>query len=222
MMPTYSLKPSGKYVDLNDFDKDDIDIEDIIICLANINRWAGGIKWSVAAHTILCMQLIGSPGWEQWLLDHAPMGEGGMCVRCNMQTVMLLHDVHETYIGDIIRPVAVMLDSDRLKLMKRHYDAKIYRFFNMEPPVMPLALAGIQYLDDLALRIEKHYFKTKMGHNILTVDMDHLRAALGVTLESYEALEVLNDKFTALFEQAIRQIKNSYQPVPQFTYELRD
>lgn len=83
--PVYCGVPSGKIIDLNNPRPEDITIEDIAYSLARILRFNGHLKHqiSVARHSCLVADLV-----PEYLALPA-----------------LLHDAHEAYLGDIVRPV---------------------------------------------------------------------------------------------------------------------
>ena len=85
------LTYTGKVIDPLNVNPDDICIEDIAHGLSLLCRYNGqcDIFYSVAEH---CITMATYPGFRKW----------------NPLT-MLLHDAAEAYIGDIIRPVKLLL-----------------------------------------------------------------------------------------------------------------
>jgi hypothetical protein len=79
---------SGKLIDLTNFTKDQVDVEDIAWGLGRTLRYGGHIvqDWSVAHHSIVMSYYVP----EQYALE------------------ALLHDAAEAYVGDIIWPVKVL------------------------------------------------------------------------------------------------------------------
>jgi hypothetical protein len=76
---------SGKLVDISRPKLEDIDINDIAWSLAHMLRFNGHllIQISVAQHSICVSELVPEP----------------------LRLAALLHDAHEAYLGDIVRPV---------------------------------------------------------------------------------------------------------------------
>ena len=85
------LTYTGKVIDPLNVNPDDICIEDIAHGLSLLCRYNGqcDIFYSVAEH---CITMATYPGFRKW----NPL-------------VMLLHDAAEAYIGDIIRPIKLLL-----------------------------------------------------------------------------------------------------------------
>lgn len=83
--PVYCGVYSGKIIDLNNPRPEDIDIEDIAHSLAHMLRFNGHLKHqiSVARHSCLVSDLVPE----------------------HLALPALLHDAHEAYLGDIVRPV---------------------------------------------------------------------------------------------------------------------
>lgn len=78
---------TGKFIDLDCMVMDDIEIVDIAHSLSRINRYNGHtIKpYSVAEHSCI-------------MFDHMDL---------TLKKAALLHDAHEAYIGDIVKPVKI-------------------------------------------------------------------------------------------------------------------
>lgn len=83
---------SGKLIDLANPKLEDIEIKDIAWSLAHMLRFNGHLAYqiSVAQHSIYVSQLAPS----------------------HLRLAALLHDAHETYLGDIVRPVKSYLRSE--------------------------------------------------------------------------------------------------------------
>jgi hypothetical protein len=82
---------SGKYVDLNNLQIDDLDIDDVVVSLANIIRFSGHHKdeepLRVDQHSNLVLYLAEGEG------DH------------ELSLACLVHDFEEYLIGDVVTPV---------------------------------------------------------------------------------------------------------------------
>ena len=85
---------SGKYLDLKDPRPDQFTIEDIAGALSKICRFGGQIEqfYSVADHSINCVLLA-----DKWLFSPSA------------QRAILLHDAAEAFIGDVVKPLKIML-----------------------------------------------------------------------------------------------------------------
>jgi hypothetical protein len=83
--PIWCGVTSGKLVDLGRPKLEDIEIDDIAWSLAHMARFNGHliIQISVAQHSIYVSELVPEP----------------------LRLAALLHDAHEAYLGDIVRPV---------------------------------------------------------------------------------------------------------------------
>jgi uncharacterized protein len=85
---------SGKYFDLADPMADDIVFADIAAGLSNTCRFGGQVKrfYSVAEHSLHCSQFAFYEG-----------------VRLETTRALFCHDFAEAYIGDLVKPLKVML-----------------------------------------------------------------------------------------------------------------
>ena len=84
---------SGKYIDLNNFKEEDVDLGDIEVSLNHINRFTGHHSdvppLTVAQHSLLCLTLAEMDDPEDRLLHKW----------------VFVHDFAEAYIGDVATPV---------------------------------------------------------------------------------------------------------------------
>lgn len=120
---------TGKLVDLASFSVDDVRLPDIAHALACINRYTGHtiVPYSVAQHSVMVSRLCG------------PQDE--LCG--------LLHDASEAYLGDVARPLKVMLP-EYVELEHR-VQQTIAKAFGLPWP-MPLS---VKVADNRALIAEK-------------------------------------------------------------------
>lgn len=83
--PIWSYVSSGRAIDLTHPQTSDFDIEDIAWSLANIMRFNGHLETqiSVARHSLEVSRLVPA----------------------ELALAALLHDAHEAYVGDVVRPV---------------------------------------------------------------------------------------------------------------------
>lgn len=158
---------SGKIINILDPNPDDIDIEDIAGALTKICRFGGNINrfWSVAQHSILVA----------WL---APLSH---------RREALLHDASEAYLGDVIKPLKVIL-GDAYARLENAFMGVIATKMELDP----VKLHEVKQFDLRALEIEHECFQkgnelpmreavNKLGF-IPDWDMD---TAQGVFLKAY-------------------------------------
>jgi len=133
----------NKAVRIDSFDKlqqKHIRIEDIARNLSLQTRFCGttGIFYSVAEHSVIVSKFCGK----------------------DARRASLLHDAHEAYIGDIIRPVAMELNiSHALQDLKLLIDGTIFRKFNCT--YEEKFLKEVQEVDDFVLCAERlHFFSS--------------------------------------------------------------
>jgi len=126
VMQTYT----GKLVDLSEFTTDDVRLPDIAHALSQINRFTGHTTYpiSVAEHSVMVSRLVPP--------EHALWG--------------LLHDASEAYLGDVARPLKVLLPDYRA--LEQHIQQVIAKVFRLPWP-MP---AAVHEADLRALMAEKH------------------------------------------------------------------
>ena len=145
-----------QYVNLIRVDKlqpSDIHIKDIAHNLSLINRFAGAIPYSVAEHSVIASSV-------GYLLQSRDFPE----LEKIFQLRLLLHDAHEAYIGDIIKPVQDILGYDfkiRLGELKRFVDAQIAAAVGLESITNP----EVREVDEQLLNFELAHF---FGLNIKT------------------------------------------------------
>lgn len=97
MKPCWKRLSSGKYVDLNNLQAENLDVKDIETALGGINRFTGHFKdvppLNVAEHSMLCLQ----------------MGRIFEPDDLELHLALLTHDFAEAYIGDVASPVKQVL-----------------------------------------------------------------------------------------------------------------
>lgn len=133
---------SGRLIDLHQFAEDDVSIEDIAWSLSLLCRWGGHIPvhYSVARHSINCARLCDTPKFS---------------------LLCLLHDAHEAYLGDIVRPVAQLLGETKINKIKKRIQRVILAKFGVSDKGME---SFIKSIDRLMLLIEaEHFHKTCFG-----------------------------------------------------------
>lgn len=141
---------SGMDVDLLEPTPDQILLGDIAHSLARLARFnghtIGDLPWSVAQHSLLVESLMPPES-----TPHDRM-------------VALLHDAHEAYIGDLVSPLFIAMDSiprinavpspsTYLKNIASALDTAIWKAFGLDPNAT--CLAAVKKADMLALRVER-------------------------------------------------------------------
>lgn len=129
---------SGHYVDLLNPDPATIDIESIAKALSKICRFGGHCPrfYSVAEHSILACNLALNDG-----------------VRGKELMAVLLHDAAEAYIGDMVKPLKVLMDQYRESEEK--VEAAVAKRFNVN---FNLFRGTIKRYDRAMLKAEKMFF----------------------------------------------------------------
>ena len=103
---------SGKYLDLRDPQPDQFTFADIAGALAKLCRFGGQCEWfySVAEHSYHCAKQAAADG---------------QCLET--QAACLLHDAAEAFIGDIVKPLKIMLPE--YLVIERRLEAVIFEKF---------------------------------------------------------------------------------------------
>lgn len=103
---------SGRIIDLNNPTVDMIDIHDIATSLSNICRFGGHVNrfYSVAQHSVLvCHLMREAQGYD---------------------IEALLHDASEAYLGDVVKPLKVIL-GDNYKWLEGRFENVIAQKFGL-------------------------------------------------------------------------------------------
>jgi 5'-deoxynucleotidase YfbR-like HD superfamily hydrolase len=138
---------SGLVFDLANPQPEQIMLVDIAHHLSRIARFNGATKgqfgWSVAQHSLLAEQLLPNDA------------------DATMRMHVLLHDAHEAYIGDLIRPlikiIANIVKRDVVFGLKVSIDWVIYQAFSLKPPTEEQSEI-IKDIDAFALDLERLRF----------------------------------------------------------------
>lgn len=137
----------GKWIDFDDTDVREIDIDDIYSALSRIRRYTGHSLFSVADHSCLVADLV----------EEARPGDHRAIIRA------LLHDAHEAYTGDISSPMKEALGreaKERIAEIQLRLDEAIFRSLGIEDSMKLSAdrMRIVKICDDFATRIERNYF----------------------------------------------------------------
>ena len=141
---------SKVFNDIAAINEHDIDIQDIAHSLAHICRFNGHTPYfySVAEHSVLVMKAV-----EQ----------SGIKLTASLQLAALLHDAHECYVGDIIRPMMKWLDinqsrgaGDGIRELLKHFKDLVEKAFKLS--YGPEELVAIHRADNFMLNVEGRKF----------------------------------------------------------------
>lgn len=123
---------SGRSINFNNPQLDQIDTKDIAHALSNVCRFGGHCPefYSVAQHSLMV--------W--WLADTA------------LKLPALLHDTPEAYINDMIKPLKTIVGKPYLDIEQK-FESLIYTKFGLT-----MGFTGVKPFDKLALEIEAAYF----------------------------------------------------------------
>lgn len=167
---------TGKKINILNPDPDTIDIEDIAIALSNICRFGGNIKqfYSVAQHSMLVCSL-------------APP---------HLKLEALLHDSAEAYVGDVIKPLKVILGT-KYEAMEARFMAAICFKFQLRPD----RLQAIKPYDMEALELE--HARLQLGQREV---WDRETARLGIGRQIGRPRDLVVDTFLRMF----KMLGNSY------------
>lgn len=125
---------------------ENITLEDIAHQLSMVNRFSGATRfpYSVAQHSLLCAAVA----------DHLFGGDVLLrkCVLPDMRRWALLHDAPEYVLGDMVRPVKVLLPE--YSAMEDRLMAAIAARFGL-PQLRPAQVAALKKIDNIACVIEK-------------------------------------------------------------------
>lgn len=159
---------SGKKISLHKPTPEMICLEDIARGLDNICRFGGQISshHSVAAHTLLVWHL-------------APE---------HLKPAALLHDAAEAYLGDVIKPLKVLLKSV-YEPIERRFEELIFRKYHVDINLLPY----VKPYDMQAVEIEHAYFHK--GDGQLIEYLHEIREQLGWLTNHVQLLSLLKKHF---------------------------
>jgi hypothetical protein len=101
------------YALTGDLSDNQVDIHDIAMSLARLNRYTGHtlLGWSVAQHSLLVLRLA-----EQ------DANADGLSLKSHLARALLLHDAHEAYCGDVASPIKLALGNAWTAFETAHAD----------------------------------------------------------------------------------------------------
>jgi len=127
---------SGKKIDFNNLDPNNIDIMDIAHALGKICRFGGHVNrfYSVAQHSVIVAHLVPE----------------------NCKKAALLHDASEAYLGDVVKPLKILL-GDAYGRIEYYFTSTINYKFGIE---LTYEIEDeIKRADRYALEIEHECFR---------------------------------------------------------------
>jgi 5'-deoxynucleotidase YfbR-like HD superfamily hydrolase len=136
------LNPTKSVKNFEDIKPADVNIHDIAKSLSLQVRYCGVTHqhYTVAEHSVIL---------------------SGMFTTNISQRFALLHDAHESYCGDVIRPVLAHTEYFGMENLTRMLDKRIYAKFNMQACQNEDIIRKVKDMDDFLLYIEAfHFFNT--------------------------------------------------------------
>ena len=135
---TWFITHSGRDFDFADLSVGMIHWPDVATALAKVCRFGGHCKgfYSVAQHSVLVADILAMETDDPVIRLHG-----------------LLHDAHEAYTGDLIRPMKQLIGQDVVKQIEHSVDRVIYEKAGIDPPDDELR-ATIKRADLIALATE--------------------------------------------------------------------
>ena len=146
---------SGKTFDFENFSKEDIRLDDICHHLSLICRFGGAIDrfYSVLDHSLFCDDIWCSTKIDENVRDYDLL---------RMRVLLLLHDAHEAYTGDVIRPLKALIPG--IDVIQANLDDCIFRSFGIKPP-SDSERKQIREIDDIALVSEARLYMPLNAYN---------------------------------------------------------
>lgn len=143
----YMRTLSGREFSLTSPSPEHVSIDDIAWHLSRIARFNGAVHGpsplTVAEHSVTVERTVGGSPTRR------------LCA--------LLHDAHEAYIGDIIRPVALALGDRQLGWLKARVQCAIHEAFALPWPISSEWERTIKEADEAALFHERDVYVLRDG-----------------------------------------------------------
>ncbi len=152
---------SGKKIDFQNLNPDSIDILDIAHALSKICRFGGHTNrfYSVAQHSIIVAHLVPD----------------------DCKKAALLHDASEAYLGDVVKPLKILLGKTYSNI-ELDFEYGINEKFGCHPT--PWQTTEIKHADLYALEIEHECFRNNNIKPFMDV-MERLRLTTSVSHQAY-------------------------------------
>lgn len=163
---------------------EDVSIVDIAHHLAHICRFNGGTDrfFSVAEHSLAVRWWIKAKG-----------------LPARDQLVALLHDAHETFIGDITRPVIALWGQQYHETVWK-LDTVVGEKFGVRLPAIDM----VKLADNIMLAIEFHWMMPSGGEDRGLVEVDKIEKHL--YRPRYLAADVAEQEFLDVYNELVTQM----------------
>ena len=156
--------------------------------LGKLCRFAGATPdhWSVARHSLLVAALAPEDPWHRM--------------------AALLHDAHECWTGDILRPMTRLLSPfsrEEVSDIQRDIDEHLYSLIGFDPS--PLTLKAVAEADDAACELEIRLLGNSSAE--ITDALPNLReAAWQLSFLSHAAIDSLH--WLQAYHQTLKELQN--------------
>ena len=148
---------SGIAFDLDNPTSAMVNFDDVATSLSRQCRYNGHCSnfYSIAEHSIHCTDMAKLDGCNKYI-----------------QLLTLIHDAHEAFIGDIVRPIKVVL-GEQIKLIEERIDEVLYVKLGIKPPSNKIRQIVKSY-DDSLLTTEASTMMASGGKDwYLSKPVDH-------------------------------------------------
>ena len=206
---------SGRLVNPTDPQSTEICLEDIAWGLSRIPRFAGHtiteVPYNVAQHSVYVSTLVeralNSDGafaeLEDWSTLQERLGRVRLVDGWAMASLYaLLHDSHETYLGDIPSPIKRIPElQETFKLLELGFDHAIRSHFGLDEPADDVRVI-VRYFDKLAQAIEGYQFMRSRGVNwALPVPTLTLLQKFPAPLTAFQSYKAFLERYEYLRDQ---------------------
>lgn len=166
----------GMVISLTDPAPHSINIEDIAHALSHICRFGGHSSafYSVAQHCVLVAQMV-PPAAKKW---------------------GLLHDAPEAYLGDVIKPLKILLGTT-YHTLEKNFQTAILSHFNLF--VSEETLQSVKNADRLILEIEHEALQLQKPRRLVELMQDDYKTERWAW-EPVQAKHIFLETFKNLFE----------------------
>lgn len=182
--PWIETYPSGERFCINSPDVDKIHLEDIANSLSMTCRFVGHVRkfYSVAEHSVLASWVIRNRG-------------GSLMEQCRA----LFHDGSEAYLGDVSRPLKILLSE--YTLLESPMQDAVYDRFGI-PKATEEEYGRLKDIDAALLKEESTYLQPSRGSNYSHWDLE----PTGMRIRCYQPDKAIRI-FTSHAELLFRQLK---------------
>lgn len=206
---------SGRLVNPTDPQPADICLEDIAWGLSRIPRFAGHtiteVPYNVAQHSVYVSTLVeraldsdrAFAELEDWPTLQERLGRVKHVDGWALASLFaLLHDAHETYLGDIPSPIKRIPElRETFRLLEQRFDHAIRGHFNLYEPPEDICVI-VHYFDKLAQAIEGYQFMRSRGVNwALPVPTLTLLQKFPAPLTAFQSYKAFLERYEYLRDQ---------------------